>query len=78
MVADADGQYLKDKIGADVYQEKQQLIEAIKSEGVAEAKGIQEMNNALAGLGGEAIVKLESPRQFRGSVLCCFRCLKVG
>ena len=67
MVADADGQYLKDKIGADVYQEKQQLIaEAIKSEGVAEAKGIQEMNNALAGLGGEAIVKLRIAEAIQG------------
>ena len=31
---------------------------AIQTEGIAEAKGIQEMNNALAGSGGEAIVKL--------------------
>lgn len=59
MVADADGQYLKDKIEADVYQEQQQLLaQAIQAEGVAEATGIREMNNALAGAGGEAIVKL--------------------
>jgi regulator of protease activity HflC (stomatin/prohibitin superfamily) len=59
MVADADGQYLKAKIEADVYQEQQQLLaQAIRAEGIAEAKGIQEMNNALAGSGGEAIVKL--------------------
>jgi hypothetical protein len=31
---------------------------AIQAEGIAEANGIQEMNNALAGSGGEAIVKL--------------------
>jgi regulator of protease activity HflC (stomatin/prohibitin superfamily) len=67
MVADADGQYLKDKIEADVYQEKQQLIaEAIKTEGIAEAKGIQEMNNALAGSGGEAIVKLRIADALQG------------
>ncbi|MDQ1238923.1 MAG: hypothetical protein QG577_1108 [Thermodesulfobacteriota bacterium] len=67
MVADADGQYLKDKIEADVYQEKQRLIaEAIKTEGIAEAKGIQEMNNALAGSGGEAIVKLRIAEAIRG------------
>ena len=67
MVADADGQYLKDKIEADVYQEKQQLIaEAIKTEGIAEAKGIQEMNNALAGSGGEAIVKLRIAEAIQG------------
>jgi hypothetical protein len=28
---------------------------AIQAEGIAEAKGIQEMNNALAGSGGDAI-----------------------
>ncbi len=67
MVADADGQYLKDKIEADVYQEKQQLIAvAIKTEGIAEAKGIQEMNNALAGPGGEAIVKLRIAEAIQG------------
>ena len=67
MVADADGQYLKDKIEADVYQEKQQLIaEAIKTEGIADAKGIQEMNNALAGSGGEAIVKLRIAEALQG------------
>ena len=67
MVADADGQYLKDKIEADVYQEQQQLLaEAIKTEGKADAKGIQEMNNALAGAGGEAIVKLRIAEAMQG------------
>jgi regulator of protease activity HflC (stomatin/prohibitin superfamily) len=67
MVADADGRYLKDKIEADVYQEQQQLLaKAIQAEGVAEAKGIQEMNNALAGAGGEAIVKLRIAEALQG------------
>ncbi|MFA6220947.1 MAG: SPFH domain-containing protein [Desulfomonilaceae bacterium] len=67
MVADADGQYQKDKIRVDVYQEKQQLIaKAIKAEGIAESKGIQEMNNALAGPGGEAIVKLRIAEAIQG------------
>jgi regulator of protease activity HflC (stomatin/prohibitin superfamily) len=67
MVANADGQYLKDKIEADVYQEQQQLLaEAIKTEGIADAKGIQEMNNALAGAGGEAIVKLRIAEAIQG------------
>jgi regulator of protease activity HflC (stomatin/prohibitin superfamily) len=67
MVADADGQYQKDKIEADVYEEKQKLIaEAIKTEGIAEAKGIQEMNNALTGSGGEAIVKLRIAEAIQG------------
>ncbi len=67
MVADADGQYLKAKIEADVYQEQQQLLaQAIQAEGIAEAKGIQEMNNALAGAGGEAIVKLRIAEAMQG------------
>jgi len=67
MVADADGQYLKAKIEADVYQEQQQLLaKAIQAEGIAEAKGIQEMNNALAGSGGEAIVKLRIAEAIQG------------
>jgi len=67
MVADADGQYLKDQIEADVYQEQQQLLaKAIQAEGIAEANGIQEMNNALAGSGGEAIVKLRIAEVIQG------------
>jgi regulator of protease activity HflC (stomatin/prohibitin superfamily) len=67
MVADADGRYLKDKIEADVYQEQQQLLaKAIQAEGIAEAKGIREMNNALAGAGGEAIVKLKIAEALQG------------
>ncbi len=60
MVADADGEYMKAKIEADVYYEKQKLLaEAINAEGIAEAKGIQEMNKAMVGSGGEALVKLK-------------------
>jgi len=67
MVADADGQFLKAQIEADVYQEQQELLaKAIQAEGVAEAKGIQEMNNALAGSGGEAIVKLRIAEAIQG------------
>jgi hypothetical protein len=67
MVADADGQYLKDQIEADVYQEQQQLLaKAIQAEGIAEANGIKEMNNALAGSGGEAIVKLRIAEAIQG------------
>jgi regulator of protease activity HflC (stomatin/prohibitin superfamily) len=67
MVADADGVYLKAKIEADVYQEQQQLLaQAITAEGIAEATGIREMNNALAGAGGEAIVKLRIAEAIQG------------
>ena len=67
MVADADGEYLKAKIEADVYLEQQQLLaKAILAEGIAEANGIQEMNDALAGSGGEAIVKLRIAEALQG------------
>jgi regulator of protease activity HflC (stomatin/prohibitin superfamily) len=67
MIADADGAYLKAKIEADVYYEQQQLLaEAIEAEGIAEAKGIQEMNEALVGGGGEAMVKLQIAEAIQG------------
>jgi regulator of protease activity HflC (stomatin/prohibitin superfamily) len=67
MVADADGQYRKAKIEADVYYEKQKLIaEAIETEGIATAKGIQEMNKAMEGSGGEALVKLRIAEAIQG------------
>ncbi len=67
MVADADGEYLKAKIEADVYLEQQKLLaQAIQAEGIAEANGIQEMNNALSGSGGEAIVKLRIAEALQG------------
>ena len=67
MVADADGQYRKAKIEADVFYEKQKLIaEAIKTEGIATAKGIQEMNKAMEGSGGEALVKLQIAEAIQG------------
>jgi regulator of protease activity HflC (stomatin/prohibitin superfamily) len=59
MVANVDGEYRRAKIEADAYYEKQSLLaRAIKAEGIAEAEGIREMNKALAGSGGEALVKL--------------------
>ena len=67
MIADVDGEFLKAKIEADAYFEKQQLIaEAIKAEGIAEAKGITEMNNAMASAGGEALVKLRIAEAIQG------------
>ncbi|MBU1169692.1 MAG: prohibitin family protein [Proteobacteria bacterium] len=67
MVASADGEYLKAKIEADVYLEQQQLLaKAIQAEGIAEAAGIREMNNALSGSGGEAIVKLRIAEALQG------------
>jgi len=67
MVADADGEYQKATIEADVYYEKQKLIaEAVTAEGIADAKGVQEMNNALSGSGGETIVKLSIAEALQG------------
>ncbi|MCP4368462.1 MAG: prohibitin family protein [Deltaproteobacteria bacterium] len=67
MIADVDGEYLKAKIEADVYYKKQKLLaEAIKTEAVAEAKGIREMNDAMARQGGEALVKLKIAEALSG------------
>jgi regulator of protease activity HflC (stomatin/prohibitin superfamily) len=67
IIAKADGEFLQAKIEADAYYEKQNLLaEAVRSEGIAEAKGIQEMNNALAGAGGEALVKLKIAEALQG------------
>lgn len=67
IIADVDGEYLKAKIEADVYYEKQKLLaEAIMTEGVAEAKGIRVMNDAMAREGGEALVKLKIAEALQG------------
>jgi len=67
LIADADGTYRKAQIEADVYYEQQKLLaEAIKAEGIADAQGIQEMNNAMAGTGGEAFVKLRIAEALQG------------
>ncbi len=67
MVADADGVVRKAQIEADVYFEQQKLLaEAIRAEGASEARGIQEMNRALLGEGGEALVKLRIAEALQG------------
>lgn len=67
MIADVDGEYQKAKIEADVYYERQQLLaEAIMAEGIAEAKGIMEMNKAMESTGGEALVKLKIAESLQG------------
>ena len=67
MVAIIDGEFLKAQIEVDAYYEKQKLLaEAIKAEGIAEAKGIREMNKAMASAGGEALVKLRIADALQG------------
>ena len=67
MVAEADGRYRQAQIEADAYYEKQQrLAAATEAEGIAEAKGITELNRALAGRGGEVMVKLKLAEALEG------------
>jgi regulator of protease activity HflC (stomatin/prohibitin superfamily) len=67
MIAKVDGEYLQAKIEADAYFEKQKLLaQAIEAEGIAEARGIKEMNAALTGIGGEALVKLKIAEALQG------------
>lgn len=67
MVANVDGEYQRATIEADAYFQKQSLIaQAIRAEGVAEAEGIKQMNKALMGTGGEALVKLRIAEALQG------------
>jgi len=67
MIADVDGVFQQAKIEADVYYERQKLLaEAIMAEGIAEAKGIMEMNKAMESTGGEALVKLKIAESLKG------------
>jgi hypothetical protein len=50
MVAEADGRFRQAEIEADAYYQQQQRIAgAIGAGGAAEAKGLSELNKALAG-----------------------------
>ena len=67
MVAEVDGRFRQAQIEADAYYEKQRRgAGAIEAEGVAEAKGITEMNKALSGSGGEVMVKLKLAEALEG------------
>jgi hypothetical protein len=67
MVAEVDGRFRQAQIEADAYYEQQQRIaEAIEAEGIADAKGITELNKALAGSGGEVMVKLKVAEALAG------------
>jgi len=60
MKAEADGEYQRSVIEADAYYEqKTRVAQAIEAEGYAEAQGILKLNEALAGSGGAAMVKLQ-------------------
>lgn len=60
MIADADGEYKKAKIKTDAYYEQQAMIaQAVESEGIAQAKGIEKMVEALNSSGGKTMIKLK-------------------
>ncbi len=67
MVAETDGRFRQAQIQADAYYDQQRNIaSAIAAEGRAEAKGIAELNKALAGSGGEVMVKLKLAESLAG------------
>jgi regulator of protease activity HflC (stomatin/prohibitin superfamily) len=67
MVAEVDGRFRQAQIEADAYFEKQgRIAAATEAEGIAEAKGITELNRALAGSGGEVMVKLKIAEALEG------------
>jgi len=60
VVAKADGDFFQAKIEADAYYDQQQMIaKAIRAEAEAESKGLEQMTKALAGKGGETLLKLK-------------------
>ncbi len=62
-----DGEYARAVIEADAYFEQQSRVaEAVLAEGRAEAEAIYKMNEALAGPGGEAMVRLEIADALKG------------
>lgn len=67
MVADIDGEFQKAKISANAYYEQQTMIaKAIEAEGVAEAKGIEKMVEALNNAGGTTMIKLKLAESLNG------------
>ncbi len=67
MKAEADGLFEQAKIKADAeFKREERRAEAVRAEGLAEAAGIRKMNEALAGSGGESVVKLAIAEALQG------------
>ncbi|HPO12679.1 MAG TPA: SPFH domain-containing protein [Candidatus Hydrogenedentes bacterium] len=67
MKAEADGSFEQAKIKADAaFKQEEKRAEAIRAEGQADAAGIRKMNEALAGSGGESVVKLAIAQAMQG------------
>jgi regulator of protease activity HflC (stomatin/prohibitin superfamily) len=66
-IAAADGEFERSKLEADAYfQQQESIAQAITAEGIADAKGIKAMNEALGGSGGEILVKLKIAEALQG------------
>ncbi len=67
MVADIDGEYGKNRIAADAYFEQQSKIaKAIEAEGLAEAKGVEKLVQAVNSSGGDTMVKMKIAQALQG------------
>ena len=67
MIASVDGEFLKEKITADAYYEKQSMIaQAIETEGRDQAQGIEKMVDALNNSGGKTMVKVRLAEALAG------------
>ena len=65
--AQADGVFEQAKISADAYYDAQKnLAAAIEAEGKAEAEGLMKMNEAMAGSGGDAMVRMTIAESLKG------------
>ena len=67
MIAGVDGEFMQEKISADAYyQQQEKIAKAIEVEGIAEAKGIAKMVQALNSSGGETLVKIRLAEALQG------------
>jgi len=67
MIADIDGEFHKAKIGVDAYYEQQKMIaKAIEAEGIADAKGIEKMVEAVNNTGGTTMIKMKLADALKG------------
>src|SRR5262245_61189916 len=79
MIAEANGRFRQAQIEADAYYQKQEHIAAAtEAEGIAEAKGITELNKALAGSGGEVMVKLKIAEALEGKKIVLLPLSEIG
>lgn len=65
--AEADGKFAQAKVAADAYFDAQKNVAAaIEAEGRAEAEALTKMNEAMAGSGGEAMVRMAVAESLMG------------